>query len=113
MSTGALVVAFHHSRATGTAKLALICLANYGDGERSAVRMTTIAKFCNAPVPEAQDALDHLESLGEIEQLSLPLDDDEMREFRFLLDCPPNCLNDPAHTVTQPTSVPNEGGVVA
>lgn len=66
MSTESMAIAFNHSRATGTAKLILLGIANH-DGDGGAwPSVATLARYGNVNVRNAQKAIARLEELGEI-----------------------------------------------
>jgi hypothetical protein len=92
-----MAIALHHSRATGTAKLVLLGIANH-DGDGGAYpSMRTLAKYGACNVRNARKAVERLAALGEIRvfvQRGGELDwDDHLRPNRYevLLMCPVQC----------------------
>lgn len=66
MSVESITIAFHHSRARGTAKLVLLGIANH-DGDGGAwPSVATLARYARADARSVQRAIDTLEKLGEI-----------------------------------------------
>lgn len=97
MSVEAIAIALHHSRATGTAKLVLIGIANH-DGDGGAwPAVDTLAKYAGVHRRNVQRALERLEQLGEIRRIIGAGGDhsiaDHMKPnlYRMLLACPATC----------------------
>jgi Helix-turn-helix domain len=98
MSVEALTVALHHSRATGTARLVLLGIANHDGDGGSWPAIATLAKYAGGVDRKTvKRAIDKLEELHEVEQLDREGGDrftpDHLRPnlYRFLLTCPPTC----------------------
>ncbi len=92
-----MAVALHHSRATGTAKLVLIGIANH-DGDGGAwPSIDTLAKYAGVHRRNVQRALERLEELGEIKIVRNGGGDHSLADshrpnlYRVTLKCPPNC----------------------
>jgi hypothetical protein len=92
-----MAIALHHSKATGTAKLVLLGIANH-DGDGGAYpSMRTLAKYGACNVRNARKAVERLVGLGEVRvfvQQGGERDwQDELRPNRYevLLMCPPEC----------------------
>ena len=97
MSVESIAIALNHSRSRGAAKLVLIGIANH-DGDGGAwPSVATLARYAGVIPRNAQKAIDHLESLGEISRLrgqgGNHLTAEHMRPnlYRFLLRCPSDC----------------------
>jgi hypothetical protein len=97
VSVETMAIALHHSRATGTAKLILLGIANH-DGDGGAYpSLRTLAKYGGCNVRNARKALERLVALGEVRVFvqagGLPDWDDHLRPNRYevLLMCPPAC----------------------
>jgi hypothetical protein len=70
MSIESMAAALHHSKATGTARLVLIGIANH-DGDGGAFpAMATLAKYANVDIRNARNAVRRLEALGEVRTLT-------------------------------------------
>lgn len=97
MSVESLAIALHHSRASGTAKIVLIGIANH-DGDGGAwPSVATLAHYARVDARSVQRALDKLVGLGEIRRDvqaggdSRVPDHRRPNRYRFLLECPHNC----------------------
>jgi hypothetical protein len=97
VSVESIALALHHSRATGTAKLVLIGIANH-DGDGGAYpSMRTLAKYAGCTIRNARKGVERLVSLGEIRVFVQQGGErdwaDELRpnRYEFLLMCPPQC----------------------
>lgn len=102
-----IAIALHHSKASGTAKLVLIGIANH-DGDGGAwPSMATLAKYANVSVRSARRAVEELEKLGEIRRADANERDETLPAripehlrpnlYRFLLTCPTGCDRTSAH----------------
>lgn len=98
-----MAIALHHSRATGTAKLVLIGIANHeGDGG-AWPSVATLAKYANVTVRNVQTALAKLEELGEIRRFIQQGGDwrtqnaQRPNRYEVTLTCPPECDRTTAH----------------
>lgn len=103
MSVESLSIALHHSRATGTAKIVLIGIANH-DGDGGAwPAVATLAKYANTTARNVQKALTRLEELGEIKRRIQGGGNwqtaDHMRPnlYEFRLRCPASCDRTRSH----------------
>ena len=97
MSTESMAIALHHSRATGTAKLILLGIANH-DGDGGAwPSVATLARYGNCSVRNTQRAIAKLEELGEIrvhvQQGGNARTPDHVKPnlYEFVLTCSPDC----------------------
>lgn len=97
MSVESMAVALHHSRATGTAKLILLGIANH-DGDGGAwPSVATLARYASCSERNVQKALIKLEELHEIRRHIQRGGNAETAEARrpnrydFLLRCPADC----------------------
>lgn len=97
MSVESLAIVLHHSRATGTAKLVLIGIANH-DGDGGAwPTVDTLARYANCDKRSVQRALDRLEKLGELHRIFQAGGDHNVADHRrpnryqIRLECPPTC----------------------
>lgn len=103
MSVEALATALHHSRATGTAKLVLIGIANHDGDGGSWPSIATLAKYAGVDPRNVQAALKKLEALHEIKRHIQTGGDhrtaSHMRpnRYQFLLRCPSDCDGSSAH----------------
>jgi len=103
MSVEAMAIALHHSRATGSAKIVLLGIANHDGDGGSWPSIGTLAGYANIHPRNADRAVDQLERLGEVvtdtnggggRQTA-----EHMRPnlYRFQLKCPPNCDGTTSH----------------
>jgi hypothetical protein len=97
VSVESLAVCLHHSKATGTAKVILLGIANH-DGDGGAwPTVATLAKYGNVHPRNVQKALVKLQSLGDIAVeyqeggLGNVADQDRPNLYRVLVCCPPTC----------------------
>lgn len=103
MSVEALATALHHSRATGTAKLVLIGIANHDGDGGSWPSIATLAKYAGVDERSVQRSLQKLEALHEIKRHIQAGGDhrtaSHMRpnRYQFLLRCPSDCDGSSAH----------------
>lgn len=104
MSVESIALALHHSRATGTAKLVLIGIANH-DGDGGAwPSIETLALYANVKDRRrVKRILRELEALGEIRTLPQMGGFAEMRadrrpnRYEILVRCPAGCDRTPQH----------------
>lgn len=116
MSVESITIALHHSRATGTAKLVLIGIANH-DGDGGAwPSVATLARYAGTTARNVQKALARLTELGEIRRIVQGGGNfqtaDHMRPnlYHFTLGCPPACDRSKSHRVRHtelPGVIPN------
>lgn len=97
MSVESIAIALHHSKATGTAKLVLLGIANH-DGDGGAwPTIDTLARYANCDRRNVQRALDRLETLGEVRRVYQAGGDHNIADHRrpnryqILLQCPSSC----------------------
>lgn len=97
MSVESIAIALHHSRATGTAKLVLIGIANH-DGDGGAwPSVSTLARYANVTPRNVQKALDKLEQLHEVRRMiqaggtQETANHERPNRYLFTLQCPPDC----------------------
>jgi hypothetical protein len=100
-----MAIALHHSRATGSARLVLIGIANH-DGDGGAwPSVATLAKYAAVTPRNVQKAVQLLERLGEIRRHvgagGTHMTADHMRPnlYQFTLRCPPTCDHSSRHRV--------------
>lgn len=105
VSVEATALALNHSRATGSAKLVLLGIANH-DGDGGAwPSVATLARYAAVDVRSVQRALGKLEALGEIRIRrnagGTHLTPDHMRPnlYLFTLRCPIDCDGTKQHRV--------------
>lgn len=105
MSVEAIATALHHSRATATAKVVLIGIANHvGDGG-AWPSVATLARYANVHPRKVQEAIVKLEALGEVERDIQGGGNVTMRRnqrpnlYRFTLRCPPECDGSAQHRI--------------
>lgn len=113
MSVESMAIALNHSRATGTAKLVLIGIANH-DGDGGAwPSVATLARYAGTTPRSVQRAVDQLIELHEvrrhIQKGGTGLVDDPRRPnlYEFLLQCPADCDRSRHHR-TRSQGVPME-----
>lgn len=97
MSIESMAIVLHHSRATGTAKIVLLGIANH-DGDGGAwPSVDTLARYANVTRSRVHAALKTLEGLGEIKRLISQGGDhstaDHMRPnlYHVTIACPATC----------------------
>lgn len=97
MSIESLAIALHHSRASGTAKVVVLGIANH-DGDGGAYpSVETLAKYANVSGRAVQGALATLVELGElrvhVKGGGMVSSDPRYRTNRYelLIECPPDC----------------------
>jgi len=105
VSIESMTIALHHSRATGSARLVLVGIANH-DGDGGAwPSIATLAKYASITPRNVQKAIQHLERLGEIRRHvgagGTHLTADHMRPnlYQFILRCPATCDRSSRHRV--------------
>ncbi|WP_144719270.1 helix-turn-helix domain-containing protein [Agrococcus jejuensis] len=103
MSVEAMVLALHHSRATGTTKVVLMGIANHhGDGG-SWPAIATLADYANVTRDSARKHIAKLESMGEIRRqiqgggTRSMADHERPNRYDILLRCPADCDGTTAH----------------
>lgn len=103
MSVESIAIALHHSRATGTAKLVLIGIANH-DGDGGAwPSVDTLAKYAGVHRRNVQRALQKLEELHEINIVRNGGGDHSLADthrpnlYRVTLSCPSTCDRSAQH----------------
>lgn len=102
-----MAIALHHSRATGTAKLVLIGIANH-DGDGGAwPSVDTLAKYAGVHRRNVQKALQRLEELREISVVRNGGGDHSLADthrpnlYRVTLRCPPTCDRTQQHRTSR------------
>jgi biotin operon repressor len=107
VSIETMALVLHHSKATGTAKLVLLGIANHaGDGGAWPSRYT-LAKYAGCSEDNVRKAVKRLKELGEIrvhvQGGGLAEDDDAFRPNRYdvLVACPGDCDRTPQHRTTK------------
>lgn len=97
MSVESIAIALHHSRATGSAKLILVGIANH-DGDGGAwPSIATLARYAGVTARNAQKAIDRLVELGEVlvhvQQGGTARTPDHAKPnlYQIVLTCPPDC----------------------
>ena len=111
MSIESVAIALHHSRATGTAKLVLIGIANH-DGDGGAwPSVATLAKYAGVTPRNVQQAVKKLVELREVIRITQAGGTTEtpnhMRpnRYHFTLQCPPDCDRTSRHRTRRDTLV--------
>lgn len=111
MSVESIATALHHSRASGTAKVVLLGIANH-DGDGGAwPTIATLAKYANVDRRSVQRSIEKLESLGEIRRLvngggnHTTADWHRPNLYEFRLACPSNCDGTKHHRTPRSTTV--------
>jgi hypothetical protein len=107
VSIETMAIVLHHSRATGTAKLVLVGIANHaGDGGAWPSRYT-LAKYAGCSEDNVRKAVKRLVGLGElrvhVQRGGMADDDDAWRPNRYdvLVVCPSDCDRTPQHRTTK------------
>lgn len=107
VSVETIAIVLHHSRATGTAKLVLVGIANHaGDGGAWPSRYT-LAKYAGCSEDNVRKAVKRLVGLGEVavhvQRGGMHDDDDAWRPNRYdvLVTCPSDCDRTPQHRTTK------------
>ncbi|MEX0158208.1 MULTISPECIES: helix-turn-helix domain-containing protein [unclassified Microbacterium] len=103
MSIESVAIALHHSRATGSAKLVLIGIANH-DGDGGAwPSIDTLAKYAGVAPRNVQMAIKKLEALHEVRRFVQAGGDHRIADhqrpnrYQFLLKCPLDCDRSSSH----------------
>lgn len=105
-----MAIVLHHSRATGTAKLILLGIANHAGDGGAWPKVSTLATYANASDRAVQRHLRTLERLGEIATyrqaggLAHMRDVDRPNRYEVLVKCPPDCDRSSNHR-TEPHRV--------
>lgn len=107
MSVEHLAIVLHHSKATGTAKLVLLGIANHqGDGG-AWPSVATLAKYAGVQPRGVQKALEKLRGLGEV-RVQVQAggtpgmeDHDRPNLYEVLVSCPPWCDRSAQHRDTR------------
>jgi hypothetical protein len=107
MSVETLAVCLHHSKASGTAKLVLIGIANHDGDGGSWPSIATLARYANVTPRNVQKAITKLVSMGEVvvdpQQGGLRDTPDEERTnlFHVRVVCPQWCDGSTRHRDTR------------
>jgi len=106
-----MAIALHHSKATGTAKVIILGIANH-DGDGGAwPSIDTLAGYANVTRRNAQSAIRRLQELGEVDVVLQGGGDHSMADthrpnlYRVLIQCPPNCDRTKNHRTRKERSV--------
>lgn len=92
-----MTIALHHSRATGTAKLVLIGIANHDGDGGSWPSIATLARYAGVNARNTQQAIARLIKLGEVSRAVMGggthITPDHMRPnlYKIKLTCPLDC----------------------
>lgn len=92
-----MALVLHHSRATGTAKLVLLGVANHAGDGGAWPTVATLARYANATERTVQRAIAHLVKLGELRVdrqgggLAYLKDFERPNRYDVLLSCPTTC----------------------
>ena len=104
MSVESMAIALHHSRATGSAKLVLLGIANH-DGDGGAwPSVATLARYAAVTPRNAQKAIDRLVELHEVVRelnaggTASTSNYTRPNLYRFILACPPTCDRTSRHS---------------
>jgi hypothetical protein len=102
-----MAIALNHSRATGTAKVVMLGIANH-DGDGGAwPTVATLAGYANVDSRRVQAALKRLEELGEIRRVVQQGGDHSIADsrrpnlYRVLLQCPADCDRTAQHRTSR------------
>lgn len=105
MSVEALSIVLHHSRATGTAKLVLLGIANHAGDGGAWPSVATLARYANVHERNIQRAIDQLVALGELARhvqdggLSHMKDHHRPNRYEVLVTCPATCDRTSSHRI--------------
>ncbi len=109
-----MAIALHHSKATGTAKIVMLGIANH-DGDGGAwPSLDTLARYANVTRRNARKAIMTLVSLGEIEVAVQAGGDWSIADshrpnlYHVLLKCPPDCDRSSQHRTRRRRSIDAE-----
>jgi hypothetical protein len=97
VSVEAFTLALHHSKATGTAKVVMLGIANHEGTGGSFPKVATLAKYANVDPKNVVRALEKLGELGEIEIDEKAGGTDRTPAtqrpnlYKMVLTCPPGC----------------------
>lgn len=92
-----MAIVLHHSRATGTAKLLLLGIANHDGDGGSWPSLMRLATYAGVDIRNVRRALPKLVELGEVEVIAngggMVNTPEHARThlYRLLVKCPPNC----------------------
>lgn len=111
MSIETMVIAMHHSKSTGAARMVLVGIANH-DGDGGAwPAIATLAKYANVDLRTARKAVRRLTELGEIEVMLQRGGNGNIEDYqrpnlyKFKLTCPPDCDRSKNHKTRDSISV--------
>lgn len=120
MSIEALSIALNHSRATGTARLVLLGIANHDGDGGSWPAVQTLQRYAGGvDRRNVQRALDKLEQLGEIRRVIQQGGDHSIADHRrpnrylFLLTCPHDCDRSANHRTSRVPELMLDGAATA
>lgn len=114
MSIEAMSIALHHSRASGTAKLVLIGIANHDGDGGSWPSVRTLARYAGVDRRNVQRAIDKLAELHEIQVVQQAGGGgavawhERPNLYRFMLQCPPSCDRSARHRMAREGAIPAE-----
>jgi hypothetical protein len=104
VSVESMAIALHHSRAKGGAKVVLLGIANHDGDGGSWPTIATLARYANVSPRRAQEFVQQLKALGEIEihvnegGTARTRNGQRPNLYEFLISCPEDCSGDKNHT---------------
>ena len=111
MSIESIAIALHHSKATGSAKLVLIGIANHDGDGGSWPSVATLRKYAGVDERTVQRSIVRLEGLGEVRRIIQQGGDHSIADarrpnlYRFLLRCPHDCDRTSNHRTSRSVEV--------
>lgn len=103
-----MAIALHHSRASGTALVILLGIANHDGDGGSWPSMTTLAKYGRCSIGQARRSVRKLEELGEVivyqngGGTSTTADHSRPNLYKITLSCPAECDRSKNHRTREP-----------
>lgn len=114
MSIESMAIALNHSRASGTAKVVILGIANHNGDGGAWPAVSTLARYANVDKRSVQRSLDQLERLGEIRRVwqqggdHATADHRRPNLYKFLLTCPVDCDRSSQHRTSRLKAVITE-----
>lgn len=107
MSSASVAIALNHSRASGTAKLVLIGIAEHDGDGGSWPSVATLARYANVDRRNVQRAIEKLETLNEVRRHVQMGGDHRFSDYErpnrydFVLTCPSDCDGSRKHRTSR------------
>ena len=104
MSIEAIAAVLHHSKASGSAKLILLGIANHQGDAGAWPAVSTLARYANITVRQAQKQIRVLEESGEVKiDYQAPEMTKHTNRYWVTVRCPKECDGSTAHRVNSTT----------